>query len=63
MPLFTHFYGGSLTSCRSFSQFFEDLDEASRAKQKWEFYTFKEYKTRDDGWRVPLARKKAKRAL
>ena len=48
---------------RLFSQLFKDMDKVSREKMNREFYKVGEYAAIDDGWRIPLARKKAKRAL
>ena len=47
---------------RMFSSYFQELDKQSMDKMKWAFYKVPEYAKLDDGWRVPLAKKKAKRA-
>ena len=47
---------------RPFSTYFKELDKASMEKMKWEMYRVPEYAKLDDGWRKPLAAKKAKRA-
>ena len=51
-----------LGNTQTFSTFFKELDKASHERMRWEFYKVKQYSMIDQGWRLPLARKKAKRA-
>ena len=45
-----------------FSTYFKELDKASRDKMQWEYYKVPEYAKMDRMWRVPLAKKEARKA-
>ena len=48
--------------CAPFSTYFRELDKASREKMMWEYYKVPEYAKMDRMWRVPLAKKEARKA-